>query len=292
MMMSANNAQEIKQQVQSFYNRIGWQEVSEGVYQNARFEDLRPVSSEYIHRCHIRAGTFLAKTGHYLLDAGSGPIQYPEYLLYSEDYDYRVCVDISPVALFEARRRIGTNGLYVVADVSALPFTGNIFDGVISLHTLHHLPESNQQDGYLELWRVLAPGKQAVVVNGWTDAPLMRRYDWLVRIATCLMNRMRHRKVDPNTTHSGEKSMGNPKEPVSTYVQKFTPERLKQMIGEHIPYEIRCWRSVSVRFLRAVIHPKLAGRLILRLLYRLEEVFPYYFGVVGQYPLIILKKSG
>ena len=34
---------EIKQQVKDFYDQVGWQEVSEGVYQNARYEDLRPV---------------------------------------------------------------------------------------------------------------------------------------------------------------------------------------------------------------------------------------------------------
>ncbi len=60
--------------------------------------------------------------GRFLLDAGSGPIQYPEYLTYSDGYRYRVCVDISAVALVEARRRIGKQGLFVVADVSALPF--------------------------------------------------------------------------------------------------------------------------------------------------------------------------
>ncbi len=51
--------------------------------------------------------------------------------------------------------------------------------------------------------------------------------------------------------------------PTSTFVQKFTPERLEQMLGGNIPYEVRCWRSVSVRFLRSVIHAKLAGKLYL-----------------------------
>ena len=33
--------------------------------------------------------------GDLFLDAGSGPVQYPEYLTYSEGYRYRVCADIS-----------------------------------------------------------------------------------------------------------------------------------------------------------------------------------------------------
>ncbi len=36
---------EVKQQVRQFYDQVGWQEVSEGTYQNAHYEDLRPVSA-------------------------------------------------------------------------------------------------------------------------------------------------------------------------------------------------------------------------------------------------------
>ena len=43
-----------------FYDQVGWQQVSEGQYQNARYEDLRPVSREYIHRCHLRVNRHLA----------------------------------------------------------------------------------------------------------------------------------------------------------------------------------------------------------------------------------------
>ncbi len=288
-MTISDNEQAIKREVQSFYNQIGWKEVSEGIFQNARFEDLRPVSKEYIHRCHMRAGSFLAKTGRFFLDAGSGPIQYPDYLTYSDGYKYRVCLDISPVALIEARRRIGDRGLFIVADVSALPFGNEVFDGIISLHTLHHLPTRSQQAGYLELWRVLAIGRNAVIVNGWTDAPLMRRLEFLVKI----MERIQHRKVLKGQ-QSSKMTKISPKESkensVGTYVQKFTPAMLKGILGKRIPYEIRCWRSVSVRFLRAVIHPRLAGRTNLRLLFWLEDHFPHYFGVAGQYPLIVLKK--
>ena len=49
----------IKQQVREFYDQVGWQEVSEGLYQNARYEDLRPVSREYIHQCHLRVNRHL-----------------------------------------------------------------------------------------------------------------------------------------------------------------------------------------------------------------------------------------
>lgn len=277
----------VKQQVQQFYDQIGWQQVAEGVYQNMRYEDLRPVSAEYRRRCHLRVGRHLAPRGRFLLDAGSGPVQYPEYLTYSQGYTFRVCADISLVALKEARRRLGEHGLYVVADVADLPFRASAFEGAVSLHTFHHLPLDEQEKAYRELYRVLKPGASGVVVNGWTESPLMRRLEGIMRLAETLKGRLR-RSLSPSVTQSP--SAQEDATPAGTYVEKMTPEWLKARIGTQIPLEIRVWRSVSVRFLRAVIHERLLGRFWLRLLYALEERFPRYFGEKGQYPLIILRK--
>ena len=41
---------EVKQQVRQFYDQVGWQKVAGDQYQNARYEDLRPVSADYIQR--------------------------------------------------------------------------------------------------------------------------------------------------------------------------------------------------------------------------------------------------
>ena len=61
------------QQVREFYDRIGWSQVGDGLYQNARYEDLRPVAQEYIHKCHLRVNRHLDPQGRFFLDAGSGP---------------------------------------------------------------------------------------------------------------------------------------------------------------------------------------------------------------------------
>ena len=78
--------------------------------------------------------------------------------------------------------------------------------------------------------------------------------------------------------------------PTGTFIQKYDARWLAETLDGQAAYEIRCWRSVSVRFLRAVIHPRLAGRFWLRVLFFLEERFPRWFGVNGQYPLVILRK--
>jgi SAM-dependent methyltransferase len=286
---------QVKQQVREFYDQIGWQQVSDGVYQNARYEDLRPVAREYIHRCHLRVGRYLRPAGKYLLDAGSGPVQYPEYLTYSQGYTYRVCLDISILAVQEARKRLGQRGLYVVADVANLPFKPGVFDGVVSLHTLHHLPPQDHAGAYDELYRVLKAGCSAAIVNGWTDSALMRRSAWLVRLMEKANGAVHRLSGGEQATErafrmSENKASGTTK-PTGTFIQKYDPAWLRRTLSDKMDYEIRCWRSVNVRFLRAVIHPKLGGRVLLKLLYAVEERYPHYFGERGQYPLIVIRKG-
>jgi SAM-dependent methyltransferase len=279
---------DIKQQVREFYDRVGWQKVAGGVYQNARYEDLRPVASEYIHRCHLRVNRHLKQGGRFLLDAGSGPVQYPEYLTYSQTYYRRVCLDISFVALQEARRQIGEHGLFVVADVANLPFKAAAFDGIVSLHTLHHLPLEDQIKAYHDLYRVLAPGRTMVIVNGWTESPLMNQTSWLVKLAERVKWRLeRSRKEILLEEKPGPKAS----EPSGTFVKKQNAAWLKSQLDGKMSYDIRVWRSVNMRFLRALIHPKLGGRFWLRLLFWFEERFPSYFGEKGQYPLVIISKN-
>lgn len=284
---------EIIQQVREFYDRIGWQMVGEGLYQNARYEDLRPVAGEYIHRCHLRLNRYLKPQGRLMLDAGSGPIQYPEYLTYSEGYRYRVCVDLSITALQEARKRIGDHGLFVVADVARLPFKARPFEGVVSLHTFHHLPLADQKAAYLELYRVLAGGCAGVVVNGWTDSALMRWLRPLVSLGERLAARLAKRETQeqaPAQAAAPRPAGKTASQPTGTFVQKLDAAWLRRELGGHLEYEIYVWRSVSVRFMRALVHPRLGGRFWLQMLFWLEDRFPQYFGEKGQYPLIVICK--
>lgn len=283
---------DVKQQVREFYDQVGWQEIGGGLYQNTHYEDLRPVSAEYIHRCHLRVSRHLQPSGRYLLDAGSGPIQYPEYLEYSRGYEYRVCADISTTALQEARKRIGSHGLFVVADVAYLPFRADAFDGAVSLHTIHHLPEEQHQQAYLELYRVLAPQRAAAVVNGWPASRLMSAFEPLMRLSRRLRSlaarlrgeqraprKPKQSKLDPDGSQKG------------TFTHRHDYRWVQTVIATDMPLEILVWRSVSVRFLRTLIHSWLAGRYWLRLLYWLEERNPHYFGEIGQYPLIVIHKE-
>jgi SAM-dependent methyltransferase len=211
---------EIKHQVREFYDRVGWQTESDGFYQNASYEDLRPVSHDYIHNCHLRVLRHLNPSGHFMLDAGCGPIQYPEYLEYSKGYRYRVCADISIVALQEARKRLGSLGLYVVCDVANLPFKSNIFDGTVSLHTLHHLPPDDHVRAYRELHRTLAVKGKSVIVNGWDNPPLTIFLNFWIglfdRLYAIIRPQSRVDSINKAADHSLDPPNGR-----STYVRKY-----------------------------------------------------------------------
>ena len=86
------------------------------------------------------------------------------------------------MAMQEAAKRTGEHGLFVVADIANLPFKEEVFDGVVSLHTIHHVPGPEKGQAYRELYRVMKPERSGVVVNGWTVSPMMVHSQWLVRL--------------------------------------------------------------------------------------------------------------
>lgn len=269
-----------KQQVREFYDEIGWTPDGEGLYQNARYEDLRPVSREYIHRCHLRVNRHIAKSGRYMLDAGSGPVQWPEYLTYSEGYRYRVCMDISVAAIRAARERLLGHGLYVVGDIANLPFASDVFDGVVSIHAIHHLPLSEHKQAYVELNRVLKPERSAAAINGWYRPLLMRMAEPLIRFGRWISGRGRKQKKDWSLEE----------DPRGTFVRKMTPAWLRRELAGSVEIQIYSWRSLSPRFMRWFIRPQLGGGALLRLVFWLEDRFPRFFGENGQYPVIVIRK--
>jgi SAM-dependent methyltransferase len=285
----------MKNDVRTFYDTIGWSQVEGGVYQNARYEDLRPVSQAYIHQCHLRVNRHLAPAGKYLLDAGSGPIQYPEYLAYSAGYQYRVCADMSITALIEARKKIGAHGLFVVADIANLPFKRDAFDGVVTLHTIHHLPLAEHARAYEGLQRVLAPGRTAVIVNGWSTSAIMDPFRSFSKFRKRVWLAVRRRKTEDRRPENDEDDIPSPvpgpPSSKNTFVEKHSPRWFARTIAPRMDVEIRVWRSASVHFLKNYIFEERGGRRILRLLFWLEERFPHFFGRHGTYPLVVLRKG-
>jgi hypothetical protein len=100
------------------------------------------------------------------------------------------------------------------------------------------------------------------------------------------LNRGKKMKVQPPTVSNESQKQ----KPTGTFTLHITPEWLKERLTGKVDFQIRVWRSVSVRFLRSVIQPWFFGKLWLRLLFWLEDRYPVYYGENGQYPMIIIRK--
>jgi SAM-dependent methyltransferase len=168
---------------------------------------------------------------------------------------------------------------------------------VVSLHTIHHLPEDEHLQAYSELHRVLAPGSSAVVVNGWPSAALMKRFEPLVRFSLRVRSLFQRLAGKSDPRSEGENAPAKKKKkrpengsPKGTFTSRHDVAWMRSEVGSRMPLEILAWRSASVRFLRNLIFPWLGGRYWLRLLYHLEERSPQHYGEIGQYPLIVIQK--
>lgn len=265
-----------KKDVQRFYDSVGWS-LNDKLYEDTfRFEDLRPVSREYIHKCHLRVKEHIRPKGDYFLDVASGPVQYPEYLDYSTNFMQRVCVDISSLALKEARKKLGEKGIYILADIVHLPFKDNVFDEVISLHTIYHVPKEEQKNAFMELYRVKKPGGSVIVVYSWG------KYSILMFPSTLLWF------IGEKIREIKEKIKRENKKKSKLY---YSPQFICMMKEfSDLKFKILVSRSVNIYFQKIFIHDRLYGRNILNMIFSIENKIPHMAGLIGQYPLILIPK--
>jgi SAM-dependent methyltransferase len=257
----------IEDQVRDFYEQTGWHadEGDEGAaYRDAElWEDLRPCAAEYVSACRRKVLEFLPETGERLLDAGSGPIQYPEYLEYSAGYAKRVCVDLSQRALDEARNKLGDRGNFVRASLLELPFPDDHFDAAVSLHTIYHIESDRQERAVRELLRVLKPAACAVVVYANPDRLAAR----LKRLA----------RRSPSSSNAPIYFFAHP----LSWWKRFSDEA---------GVEIAPWRSLNANESRKLIPDNALGARIFRALLAWERAFPRSATRWGCYPMIVLTK--
>jgi SAM-dependent methyltransferase len=254
----------IEDQVRDFYERSGWQADAAGETADARlWEDLRPCAAEYVSACRRKVREYLPESGELILDAGSGPIQYPEYLEYSSGFARRVCVDLSQRALDEARKKLGDRGDYFRASLLELPFPEDHFDAAVSLHTIYHIEADRQERAVREILRVVKPGARAVIVYANPDR-LVARLKRLVR-----------RQASPD---SG---------PIYFFAH---PLSWWKTFSDEAAVEIVPWRSLNANESRRLVPDNALGAGIFRALLAFERTSPRLATRVGCYPMIVLTK--
>ncbi|OGP49436.1 MAG: hypothetical protein A2Y79_09985 [Deltaproteobacteria bacterium RBG_13_43_22] len=272
--------------VQEFYNRFGWQKTPDGLFKDTvAWVDLRPLLLPYYRRVRNRAKAFFKKKGDFFLDAGSGGISYPEYLEYAQGFSKQVCVDLSMVGLKEARDKLGERGLYILGDMTLLPFRDEVFDAFACNHALYHVPADEQLQALRELYRTLKAEATGVITYTWPFSPIS---DWIP-----MKNKSRLfglvKKIFFSKTESGPVLV---EEIPPLYGHPHPPSWFRQVLDEvKIPYTMRVAQLIDPVFSRALIRENVWGRLLLGLLAFLEDWFPRWLSEKGRYPFIILKKQ-
>jgi ubiquinone/menaquinone biosynthesis C-methylase UbiE len=267
------------QQVQSFYDKVGWQKSEGEEYEDTRrFVDNRPVVTNYLGRCNNRVLKHIAKRGRYLVDVACGPIHYDAYRAMSDGYDYRICIDVSFEALREAKKRIGSRGIYLMADITNMPLRDESVDDVISLHTLYHVPNDKQITALKEIHRILKSGATGVVIYSWgKNSPLMQGANLPIRVSRwvrALSKQInRPENVDEHRLYSYNHSY------------RFIKT---QRCG--FDMDIVVWSSINTAFTKTYIPDGRFGSLFLKIINKLEDHLPHVSGRFGQYPLFIIKK--
>src|SRR5262249_33244523 len=269
-----------KKSVQDFYERIGWSRGEDDAFIDAnKYEDLREVASDYVRRCRLRINDHINPGGRYLLDVASGPIQFPEYLTYSETFDYRICVDLSVAALREARHKLGDLGIYILGDVTNLPFKDGSIDSAISLHTIYHVPRDEQEKAIRELHRVVKSGSQATVIYSWGRRSALMN---LLLFPLVLFRAMRSLYQRFNRITGREN-----RSRLYAYMHPYDWFKSRDWGFE---LETIAWRTISHHCSMVYAHSWLGGRALLRLAFWFEDRFPSLAGRIGHYPLVIIRK--
>lgn len=274
--------------VRRFYDEIGWTGDASGTFEDARrWEDLRPVSADYIARCHARVSRHLPAKGRYLLDIASGPIQYDAYLPYSAGMEQRICADISSTALRAAKIKLGDQGLYVQCDITRLPFRNGCLDGFVSLHTVYHVPADRQLLAFRELERVTQPGGSGAVIYSWGShaglVALLENFSWKELLKRCLPSAM-VRALSQAPSPSVDKPQG-------LYFSPHDYRWFQREVALNGKWVLKVWRAASVPMLQRYIGETAGGRALLKLLYRIEESCPRLCGRYGLYPMLVFRQG-
>lgn len=254
-----------------FYNQGGWH-VHEAHTEDARrWEDLRAHAQTYVRNCRLRVLRHLPTSGDRLLDMASGPIQYEEYLRYSDHFQQRYCVDLSAEALVCAKERLGDRGVYCCGSFFDIDLAPNHFDAAISLHTIYHMGADRQEAAVRKLIHVVKPGCPVVIV--YSNPRTL-----IARIQSLWIFRQRLRRRRSAAVHDGPYFHAHP----LSWWSRF---------DDVADVEMYPWRSLDSAHQKRLVPDNRFGAALLRLLFRLEDRHPAFFVHHFQYPMMVLTKK-
>jgi ubiquinone/menaquinone biosynthesis C-methylase UbiE len=263
-----------KQSVESFYNNHGW-DVVEGNTNDALInENLKPVAKDYVSKVRRRIRENLG-SGDALLDVGCGPIQYPEYLEYSMNFQIRVCVDLSEKALQLAAQKIGSHGIFINGDYLDIATPGSApFSGATMINVLYHVDKSKQELLVRKILRDLKSGARLVVVYSNPNTISARLTRFLVSV----------KRVVKGSRIS--RSDGRSTNPI--YFYRF-PLNFWERFDDIAKVDTKAWRTFSPALEKLLFRRYLGGNLLLRLIFRLENF--KLWTRFAEYTLVVMEKK-
>jgi ubiquinone/menaquinone biosynthesis C-methylase UbiE/uncharacterized protein YbaR (Trm112 family) len=273
-----------KERVFKYYNEITF-DIKNGknIYKDSpKWVDYRDITKKYIRNSFTRAKKYLNPSGKYLLDIASGPIGLDEYLDLSENFEYRICADISFNALIQAKLNYTPKkGIYICADITNIPLKENSCDSVLCQHTLYHIPKNEQKTAVQEMYRVTKPKSNLVIVYSLFFHSFFMN---ITLLPIQIYRLVRH------ITGKIYVRLFNSRPRLYFYPHSLGWFRRSFEFGRNI--EFYCWRSTNKYFLNLYIHKWFFGEKLMEKLRKSEEKYPEFWGRFGEYPVVLIKKEG
>lgn len=251
--------------VNKFYNNSGWKKKNKDTLDATLFEDLRSNAKEYVSKCRVRLKKYIPKKGMHILDFASGPIQYPEYLEYSKNFQLRHCIDFSKLAIKNAKLKLGNKGKYYCNDFFKIKLKKNYFDCIISLHTIYHIDKKLQAKAIKKLINISKKGTPIIIVYSNPNT---------------LINKIK-KVILKKRTKTSKTNLYFFCHPIKWWSQfeKTTDVKLKP------------WRSFSSDHQKIIFPDNVIGKFMLKILFIIEEKFEKFFINNFQYYTVIIRKK-
>lgn len=233
--------------VNSFYNSKGWKIDKHGNFFDAvSFEDLRVNSQNYLKKNRLSLMKYFPKHGDILLDCASGPIQYLEYLKYSEYYKKRVCIDFSLEALKIAKSRDPKKIEIINGDILKTNIDKYRYSTILCIHTLYHLKKTNQI-------KVIKKFKKVIKVDG-TIIILYSNPEFLLERIKNIFKIFRQKKPE-------------------FIFERFTPSQIKKEFPKAEFFPFRC---LSGEDMKRILPNNFLTKIILLFLNKIEPFLPLF----------------
>lgn len=161
-----------------------WQENAQKEFDSwSRSYDRSVLQRIFFHPSHdliFKHGRF--DHGAQVLDVGCGTGLFAGRIAVQHPTVQVTGLDISEGMLTNARRNcesFGDRVELVQGDAESLPFADNTFDVLTCVHSFHHYPRQGKV--LSEMYRVLKPDGQLLIVDAWRDGPWgYVIFDWIV----------------------------------------------------------------------------------------------------------------